>query len=287
MPISTSSSRNIGLKRYVNHWKGLTAATRSKSRQIKKAEAKLREIAKRQRFGVKRVNFQLPIFNIIIAPTGVFFGPSYGHNALVIPKSWKDVFFTETSVGKGSRFDGKSLNVEYRLSTVDGTDPVSYSVFIVKVKKELAAEFARETNRGVTLRENIHYTLGRLGVIQMSAMVQLNTEIFDILYVKKGMFGPTVEVGIPGVPDPPEPLPPIPPVVYTETTKIDDNQVQGRTNLNYNASILALGDKKFKDLTVEDVNEKDQIHMYVFANSHSEQVTEVHANVMISGEMHA
>lgn len=287
MPVSASSRCNIGLKRCVKHWEGVTAVTRSKSRQIKKAEAKLREIAKRQRFGVKRVNFQLPIFNIIIAPTGVFFGPSYGHNALIIPKSWKDVFFTETSVAKGSRFDGRSLNVEYRLSTVDGTDPVSYSVFIVKVKKEVATEFARETNRGVTLRENIHYTLGALGIIQMSAMVQLNTEIFDILYVKKGMFGPTVEVGIPGEPDPPEPLPPIPPVVYTATTRIDDNQVQGRTNLNYNQSISASGEKNFKDLTVQDVAETDQIHMYVFANSHTAQVTEVHANVMISGEMAA
>lgn len=280
MPRHSGRSSNSGNRGSVKRWQAMSkTGGKAQASQIWLLQKQTNKLLKRSEDRRKLIQFKHSFSQHIASPTGEITGPSYGHQALIAPNVWEKVFNTTDANMNQNQFNGHSIGLEYRFDVETDKNPVTYTIMVLRARKDTATEFAHDTGNGVTLTKDVHYTHSSLGTVQGSGMVMVNKSCFDILYVKKGMVGPTVDDTALAT--------------STATTSIADNNVMGYVRIPWKRTLKTDGkasaseNKYFKGMTVADVDPTDQIHLYCFANNYGTQICNFYGNMIISGHVTA
>lgn len=129
--------------------------------------------------------------------------PIYRSFTPLIPNEMALLFnkMTQYTDQQKVRINGCKVNITLTLAnTKQIPQPIDYSIFCVKVKPRMRAQFYLNSsgvpNHQITLLENIHYT-GNVPAGQAlpnnKANIRLNPDIFDIKYYKHGYFSTNIK----------------------------------------------------------------------------------------------
>ena len=121
------------------------------------------------------------------------------------PTFWNPLFSSMTNTDGQQKILIKKMKVDITLTLgnlTQGDYPIDYSIFIVRIKPQLRAQFYADAGmNGTDLIEGIHYT-GDIAPFKPANLLQgattlenirLNPEIFDILYYKHGYFSTVIK----------------------------------------------------------------------------------------------
>lgn len=255
---------------------------RAQASQILTLQRQVDRIRRNTKDNTKYTQYQYPLSMNV----GALTGPDFGVWNLINPHSWSPIFQTRSSAVLGvtpDKFRGRSIGLEMmfqigQLSTVPedpSQDPVTCTMFIVSLRKEVAKQFVHDTSNGVDLEEGVHYAKANMGTLQGSGMVFLNKGIFKIRHCRRFMIGGVTNF-------------------YqgedAHTANLKDNNRRVYIRLPYRNLIKddgpdarTAGGSGFRTLTLDDVEPHDQLYVYVFANSYADQSVAVHGNMVVTG----
>ena len=129
--------------------------------------------------------------------------PEYRSFTPLVPATFELLFNKMTTYTQQQkvRINGCSVNVTLTLGNANqARQPIDYSVFCVKIKPRMRAQFYQQTSgqptHTINLTRDIHYTgnlpAGQARVLGLGANnlanIRLNPDIFDIHYYKHGYF---------------------------------------------------------------------------------------------------
>ena len=121
------------------------------------------------------------------------------------PTLWNPLFSNMTDTENQQKILIKKMKVDVTLTLANITQaeyPIDYSVFIVRIKPALRAQFYADAGmNGTDLVEGIHYTgdiapfkpQNLLGGATTLENIRLNPEIFEILHYKHGYFSTVIK----------------------------------------------------------------------------------------------
>ena len=212
--------------------------------------------------------------------------PSYIVFNLVQPDQWTPIFQTPSNQETlaPNKFRGRSVGIETMIQLEDPSvnqAPVTGTVFICSLRKEVAKQFVERTNYGTDMTEEVDYCKSSLGLVQGSGMVFLNKGTFKIHSVRRFMVG-----GKTNFEDDYEEHDTAP------TTNLRDNNVRMYYKAPYRNYLKSDGPDSraltttggFRTLSLETLEPHDQLYMFVFSNAIDGQALAIHSNVVFTGK---
>ncbi len=211
--------------------------------------------------------------------------PTYACFNLVQPDQWTPVFQAPSNQATlaPNKFRGRSVGIETMIQIGDPSvnqAPVTGTVFLCSLRKEVAKQFVERTANGTTMSEGVDYTIASMGLVQGSGMAMLNKGTFKIHYVRRFMVGGKTNFE----------------TDYDEhdtapTTNLRDNNVRLYTRHRYQNVIKSDGPDSrtttttggFRDITIDTLEPTDQLYMFIFSNAIDLQTLSVHVNCIFTG----
>lgn len=276
-------------RRVSRTWAKSKKGAASQSQQIMTLQRQVNRLNLRTKDSLKYVQYHLDL----TANVGALAQPLYQVWNLIQPDQWQPIFQTKTADYQTitpDKFRGRSIGIEImaqinRLGEVPvvSQKPITATVFVCSLRKEVAKQFVHSTTNGTTMIEDVHFCKANMGTLQGSGMVMLNKGIFNIRYVKRFMLG--------GVTNFQEALTPTEDSV--STTNLKDNNRRIYIKLPYRNLLKDDGPDNrtattgtgFKKLTINTVSPTDQLYVFMFANSYADQAVAFHANAVITGQV--
>ncbi len=215
--------------------------------------------------------------------------PEYGVLNMIQPYAWTAIFQTQKNgddqMRSDNKFRGNNLRIEGLIQLEDPEEsptPVTGTIFVVKLKKEVAKQFIHRTGNGANLVDGVDFCSANLGTIQGSGAVLLNRGQFDVIRTRRFMIGAETNF----LQDDPLGEP-------TRTTNLKDNNFRYNFTIPYKNilksdgpnSRTANGTGGFRTLTVDTVEPHDQIYIFCFTNNYGGQVVAHNTNCVISGKV--
>ena len=267
-------------------WAASKKSSSSQASQIMALQRQINRLDLRTRDSLKYVQYHLDLSS----PIGTVTGPSHSTWNLIQPDLWQPIFQTKTSEFQAltpDKFRGRSIGLEIMAQigemvtgTVPSLDPITCTLFVASLRKEVAKQFVDQTSNGVNLVEDVHFCKAQMGTLQGSGMVMLNKGIFKIRYVKRFMLGGNTDFYKEADDEP-----------VSKTTNLKDNNRRMYIKLPYKNLLKDDGPDNrdadepsgFKTLTVDTVDPADQLYVFCFANSYADQTVSLHGNMVITG----
>lgn len=212
--------------------------------------------------------------------------PTYGVFNLVQPDQWTSIFQTPVGMQTHSpnKFRGRSVGIEGMVQLGDPSvnqAPVTGTIFLCSLRDEVAQQFAERTSNGTTMIDGVDYTISSMGLVQGSGMTMLNKGTFKIHQIRRFLIG-----GKTNFEDD-----------YDEndtapTTNLRDNNFRFYMKHRYQNLLKSDGPDNrsttttggFKTLTINTVEPKDQLYMFIFSNAINLQTLSIHCNVVFTGK---
>lgn len=202
---------------------------------------------------------------------------------LVTPNTWQGVFQSNFRGENPDRCFVQNVdimtNLTVNVSGVATFAPMHYAIFVVKIKKPAQMQtIARLGPSLATMTEDIDYTYEKIGTTVGNAQWRLNPAIYDIKASRRGM------VGNYAVQDAAADAP-----FVTNITDANKNHrmiVKHTPTLKRTYGVNAAGaNQEWKDMTVNQVNVRDQLFLVFFNNAEVDQEVDFHfsaqANVKV------
>ncbi len=189
------------------------------------------------------------------------------------PVYWNPLFSNMSQYDTQQKIFIKKMKIDITLTLANITQaeyPIDYSVFIVRIKPQLRAQFYADAGmNGTNLVENVHYTgdvapfkpPNLLGGATTLENIRLNPEIFEILHYKHGYFSVVVKNSTAvGTPDP------------NRTTKLQVKRISKTLSINQTLksdaySIAGIGNRTWKELEEQEIPLWMRIHVYTFTSA--------------------
>lgn len=213
-----------------------------------------------------------------IIHSGDLLTPSYSHTKLIDPVNWRRIFQSTEISEATNKFRGRSIGIEYLVQLGNAATeptPVTCTVFICTLRKETARQFIHETNNAANLVEGEHYVRTDLGTLQGSGLVMMNKSIFKIRHTDRFVLGAVTNF-----------------TSETNTTSIKDNMHRRYVKLTYKNLIKSDGHSGtavlkpgYKELTSSEIENTDQIYVFLYANNFSLQTIDFFLNSIITGKV--
>lgn len=271
-------------RRVSRTWAKSKKSKRSQSSQILTLQRQVTRINRRVKDNTKWCQFQYPLNALVGGATA----PTYGVWNLINPVVWTPIFQSRTDQSvTASKFRGRSIGIEMmcQLSALTtgnpSPDPVTCTIFLCSLRKEVAKQFVDATNNGTDLEEGVHYTKANMGTLQGEGMVMMNKGIFNIRKIKRFMIGGATNFFLN---DEAEHL--------QATTNLGDNNRRIYWKLPYRNLIKDDGPDTttatvsgWKTLSLDEVEPHDQLYVFMFSNAYADQGIAIHANVTITGQV--
>lgn len=212
--------------------------------------------------------------------------PTYGVFNLVQPNNWTPVFQAPVNMETLSpnKFQGRSVGIEGMIQIGDPSvqqSPVTGTIFLCSLRDEVATQFAERTGNGVTMADGVDYSIASMGLVQGSGMTMLNKGTFKIHQIRRFMVG-----GKTNFEDD-----------FDEhdtaaTTNLKDNNYRFYMKHRYQNKLKSDGPDNrtspttggFRTLTIDTLEPKDQLFMFVFSNAINLQTLSIHCNVIFTGK---
>ena len=292
MPYGRANYRGRGRRYRSKRVKKSTALARkgatSQAKQIIKLQRQVDSINRNVRDNTKFTQYKMSLASSV----GEVSGPTFSTWNLIQPYNWEPIFQTRAGDFVGSqtpsKFRGRSIGLEVmaQIGPIDGVtlpmsfDPITCTLFVASLRKETAKQFVDETNNGVDLVDDVHYCKTSMGSLQGEGLVMLNKGYFKLRYVKRFMLGGNVDFYTNAASDEP-----------VRTTNLKDNNRRMYIKLPYKNLIKDAGPKSrsttapsgFKNLKLDEIEPHDQLYVFCFANSYTDQAVSLHANMIITG----
>ena len=135
--------------------------------------------------------YQFPQFQLIGGTS-----PEFGVLNMIQPFAWTAIFQSQKNGDDQLRSDNKFRGHNIRLegliqleNPMEFPTPVTGTVFVCKLKKEVAKQFTHRTGNGANLSEGVDFCSANLGTLQGSGAVLLNRGTFDVIRTKRFMIG--------------------------------------------------------------------------------------------------
>lgn len=280
--------RNRRSKRVSKTWAKSKKGRKSQSSQILTLQRQITRIERKVMDNTKWCQFKYPLTSNV----GGIVSPTYGVWNLINPNLWEPVFQARSegfqNYSTASKFRGRSLGLEMMCQIGPITegdpnqDPVTCTIFLCSLRKEVAKQFVHDTSNGVDLVEGVHYSKASMGTLQGEGMVMLNKGIFKIRKAKRFMLGGNTNFYEDGPDD-----------THVFTTNLKDNnrriywKIPYRNLLKDDGPDSRTGESPsgWKTLTLDDIEPSDQLYVFMFANAYADQAVAIHANVIITGQV--
>jgi len=198
----------------------------------------------------------------------------------ISPDQWQSIFQTPSISGPNAddanKFRGRSIGFEHMIQLADpeegNGDPVTCTLYCVSLRKETAQQFLKESQHFTNLNQPRHYVRTNMGTLQGAGMVMLNKGIFKIRYCKRFMIGANTDFNVPGE--------------ETKTTNLKDNNKRIYTSIKYpNVLKSGRGDRPWKTLALDEVEDTDQLCWMLFHNAYDTQALSWATNSVITGQI--
>lgn len=212
--------------------------------------------------------------------------PTYGVFNLVQPDQWVSIFQTPVGmqVHSPNKFRGRSVGIEGMIQIGDPSvqqHPVTGTIFLCTLRDEVATQFAERTGNGATMIDGVDYSISSMGLVQGSGMTMLNKGTFKIHQVRRFMIG-----GKTNFEDDFDEHDTAP------TTNLKDNNYRFYMKHRFQNLLKSDGPDNrsttttggFKTLTINTLEPKDQLYMFVFSNAIDLQTISIHCNVIFTGK---
>jgi hypothetical protein len=158
--------------------------------------------------------------------------------------------------------------------------PVTGTIFLCTLRDEVATQFAEGTGNGANMVDGVHYANAAMGAVQGSALTMLNKGIFKIHQIRRFMIGGKTNFE----------------TNYDDhatapTTNLKDNNFRFYMKHRYQNKLKSDGPDSrglvntggFRTLTIDTLEPKDQLYLFVFSNAIELQILSIHCNVIFTG----
>ena len=275
-------------KRVSRVWAASRRGARSQSKQIMTLQRQINYVKRRVKDNTKWTQFHYALNSNVGGATA----PTYGVWNLINPILWEPCFQARSSsfqnYATASKFRGRSIGLEMMCQLgpiTEGSpsqDPVTATIFLCSLRKEVAKQFVHDTNNGTDLVEGVHYVKSSMGTLQGEGMVMLNKGIFHIRKVRRFMLGGNTNFYEDGPDD-----------THVFTTNLKDNNRRIYWRIPYRNLLkddgpdqrLVTSPSGWKTLTLDDVEPSDQLYVFMFSNAYADQAVAIHANIVITGQV--
>lgn len=195
----------------------------------------------------------------------------------ISPDQWIPIFQTPSLTNPGTdgqnKFRGRSIGFEHMIQLADpeaeNGDPVTCTLFCVSLRKETAQQFLQESSYFTSLNQPRHYVQTTMGLVQGSGMCMLNKGIFKIRYTKRFMIGSRTDFD-----------------GTSTTSNLLDNNRRIYTKIDFpNVIKSGRGDKPWKELALNEVEDTDQLCWLLFHNAYDTQFITWNVNAVVTGEL--
>lgn len=271
-----------------------------RSKRVKKSTAMSKKGAKAQSKQIIKLQNQIDKINVVVkdvsmyrqyqyplsATVGAGLSPTYGVFNLINPAVWTEIFQSPEGQATLSpnKFRGRSIGLEGMIQLADPADaqaPVTGTIFLCSLRKEVANQFVERTSNGINLGERVDYCKTDMGTIQGSGMVMMNKGTFKIHEVRRFMIG-----GKTNFEDDYDAHDTAP------TTNLKDNNFRFYMKHRYQNLLKSDGPDSrtgttsggFRTLTLNTLEPQDQLYMFIFCNAYTDQAITVHLNTVITGK---
>ena len=270
-------SRRRNTKTTIYSRKGATA----QSRQIWKLQKQVNSVRNKVKDVTQYRQYQFPL----AVTQGGGTTPTYACFNLVQPDQWAPIFQAPSGhqTLSPNKFRGRSVGIEGMVQLGNPGEfqaPVTGTIFLASLRKEVAKQFVERTANGVNMIEGVDYSTASLGAVQGSGMTMLNKGTFKIHYVRRFMVGGKINFE----------------ENYEDhatapTTNLRDNNVRVYIKHRYQNLIKSDGPDSrgitstggFKTITIDTLEPHDQLYLFVFSNAIDLQVLSLHFNVIFTG----
>lgn len=205
--------------------------------------------------------------------------PVYRSFTPLIPTTFNLLFNKMTAYNSQQKVRINSCKVNLTLTLANATmanQPIDYSVFCVKIKPRMRAQFYQQSsgvpNHQITLHPDIHYTGNVPAGMQLPnnlANIRLNPDIFQIMYYKHGYFSTvTKNITAPG---------------SGSASYTGDIQIRRCSfNIPYKCELKSdswneavpgapTSDRKWTDLTQDEIPLFNRYHIFVFTSGYRDR----------------
>lgn len=204
--------------------------------------------------------------------------PSYKSHAIIVPKDWTPIFQADNASTDSSKFKAQSIRFQLLVQLDNpeiSPDPVIFSVFIVKLRKETAAQTITDTSNVTVLQLGIDYIQTTLGSIQGAGHIYLNPGRYKVVKALHGMVGTRATPEL---------------VDGADTTNLKDNNWIRRFTIPYKNLIKSSSGSSqtgysagWKNLSANQVQHNDRMYMMFFPNNYADQTVFMASNLLING----
>lgn len=271
-----------------------------RSKRVKKSTAMSKKGAKAQSKQIIKLQNQIDKINVVVKDVSMYrqyqyplsgtigagVAPSYGVFNLINPSIWTEIFQSPSGQETMSpnKFRGRSIGMEGMIQLADpdaALAPVTGTIFLASLRKEVANQFAERTGDGANLTERVDYCKTDMGALQGSGMVMLNKGTFKIHEVRRFMIGGKTNFETDF--DAHDTAP---------TTNLKDNNYRFYMKHRYQNLLKSDGPDSrtvttsggFRTLTKDTLEPTDQLFMFIFCNAYGDQAVNIHLNTVITGK---
>ncbi len=187
------------------------------------------------------------------------------------PTLWNPLFnnMIDTELANKILIKKMKLTITLTLGNITQAEyPIDYSVFVVRIKPALRAQFYADAGmNGTALLEGVHYT-GDIAPFKPPNLlnptkenIRLNPDIFEILHYKHGYFSTVVKNSTAvGTPDPNR-------ITKLQVRRINKTFKINKTLKSDSYSLAGVPNRAWKDLEEQEIPLWMRIHVYTFTSA--------------------